>query len=107
MAINDILKQKEQENNERFQNYISTGGLILSLIFGLPSLYETLSIIRSLFSFIPYNIPYLTLENTSTILWFILNIIIIKNIFIKKHFDKIKEYCHSIVKSQKNSQEMP
>lgn len=83
MAINDILKQKEQENNERFQNYISTGGLILSLIFGLPSLYETLSIIRSLFSFIPYNIPYLTLENTSTILWFILNIIIIKNIFIK------------------------
>ena len=102
MAINDILKQKEQENNERFQNYISTGGLILSLIFGLPSLYETLSIIRSLFSFIPYNIPYLTLENTSTILWFILNIIIIKNIFIKKHFDKIKEYCHSIVKSQKN-----
>lgn len=107
MAINDILKQKEQENNERFQNYISTGGLILSLIFGLPSLYETLSIIRSLFSFIPYNIPYLTLENTSTILWFILNIIIIKNIFIKKHFDKIKEYCHSIVKSQKKSQEMP
>lgn len=107
MAINDILKQKEQENNKRFQNYISTGGLILSLIFGLPSLYETLSIIRSLFSFIPYNIPYLTLENTSTILWFILNIIIIKNIFIKKHFDKIKEYCHSIVKSQKNSQEMP
>lgn len=107
MAINDILKQKEQENNERFQNYISTGGLILSLIFGLPSLYETLSIIRSLFSFIPYNIPYLTLENTSTILWFILNIIIIKNIFIKKHFDKIKEYCHSIVKSPKNSQEMP
>lgn len=102
MAINDILKQKEQENNERFQNYISTGGLILSLIFGLPSLYETLSIIRSLFSFIPYNIPYLTLENTSTILWFILNIIIIKNIFIKKHFDKIKEYCHSIVKSQKS-----
>lgn len=107
MAINNILKQKEQENNERFQNYISTGGLILSLIFGLPSLYETLSIIRSLFSFIPYNVPYLTLENTSTILWFILNIIIIKNIFIKKHFDKIKEYCHSIVKSQKNSQEMP
>lgn len=41
MAINDILKQKEQENNERFQNYISTGGLILSLIFGLPSLYES------------------------------------------------------------------
>lgn len=64
-AIDNILQQNEQEKNERFQNYISTGGLILTLIFGLPSLYETLTIFRSFFSFYPYNIPYLTLENTS------------------------------------------
>lgn len=66
-AINNILQQNEQEKNERFQNYISTGGLILTLIFGLPSLYETLTIFRKLFSFYPYNIPYLTLENTSAL----------------------------------------
>ena len=62
IAIDNILQQNEQEKNERFQNYISTGGLILTLIFGLPSLYETLTIFRSFFSFYPYNIPYLTLE---------------------------------------------
>lgn len=43
IAIDNILQQNEQEKNERFQNYISTGGLILTLIFGLPSLYETLT----------------------------------------------------------------
>lgn len=50
-AIDNILQQNEQEKNERFQNYISTGGLILTLIFGLPSLYETLTIFRSFFRF--------------------------------------------------------
>lgn len=35
IAIDNILQQNEQEKNERFQNYISTGGLILTLIFGL------------------------------------------------------------------------
>ena len=83
-AINNILQQNEQEKTERFQNYISTGGLILTLIFGLPSLYETLTIFRKLFSFYPYNIPYLTLENTSIILWLTLNGIIILKIYLTK-----------------------
>lgn len=85
IAINNILQQNEQEKNDRFQNYISTGGLILTLIFGLPSLYESLTIIRNLFSFFPYNIPYLTLENTSIILWLILNSIIIFRIYSEKY----------------------
>lgn len=89
-AINNILQQNEQEKNERFQNYISTGGLILTLIFGLPSLYETLTIFRKLFSFYPYNIPYLTLENTSIILWLTLNGIIILKIYLRKYSPKIK-----------------
>ena len=93
-AINNILLQNEQEKNERFQNYISTGGLILTLIFGLPSLYETLTIFRKLFSFYPYNIPYLTLENTSIILWLTLNGIIILKIYLRKYSPKIKKYCH-------------
>lgn len=107
MAINNILQQNEQEKNERFQNYISTGGLILTLIFGLPSLHESLTIIRNLFSFFPYNIPYLTLENTSIILWLLLNILIIAKIYLGNPLKKIINYCHSIVKFKKNSQEMP
>ena len=106
-AINNILQQNEQEKNERFQNYISTGGLILTLIFGLPSLYETLTIFRKLFSFYPYNIPYLTLENTSIILWLTLNGIIILKIYLRKYSPKIKKYCHLIVTRHRKSQESP
>lgn len=98
IAIDNILQQNEQEKNERFQNYISTGGLILTLIFGLPSLYETLTIFRKLFSFYPYNIPYLTLENTSIILWLTLNGIIILKLYLRKYYPKIKKVlsfdCH-------------
>ena len=105
IAIDNILQQNEQEKNERFQNYISTGGLILTLIFGLPSLYETLTIFRKLFSFYPYNIPYLTLENTSIILWLTLNGIIILKLYLRKYYPKIKKYCHLIVTRHRKSQE--
>lgn len=107
IAIDNILQQNEQEKNERFQNYISTGGLILTLIFGLPSLYETLTIFRKLFSFYPYNIPYLTLENTSIILWLTLNGIIILKLYLRKYYPKIKKYCHLIVTRHRKSQESP
>lgn len=107
IAIDNILQQNEQEKNERFQNYISTGGLILTLIFGLPSLYETLTIFRKLFSFYPYNIPYLTLENTSIILWLTLNGIIILKLYLRKYYPKIKKYCHLIVTRHIKSQESP
>lgn len=96
-----------KKKNERFQNYISTGGLILTLIFGLPSLYETLTIFRKLFSFYPYNIPYLTLENTSIILWLTLNGIIILKLYLRKYYPKIKKYCHLIVTRHRKSQESP
>lgn len=107
IAIDNILQQNEKEKNERFQNYISTGGLILTLIFGLPSLYETLTIFRKLFSFYPYNIPYLTLENTSIILWLTLNGIIILKLYLRKYYPKIKKYCHLIVTRHRKSQESP
>ena len=106
-AIDNILQQNEQEKNERFQNYISTGGLILTLIFGLPSLYEALTIFRRLLSFYPYNIPYLTLENTSIILWLTLNGILFSKIYFEKYLKKIKNYCHLIVTKHRKSQEMP
>ena len=76
-------------------------------IFGLPSLYETLTIFRKLFSFYPYNIPYLTLENTSIILWLTLNGIIILKIYLRKYSPKIKKYCHLIVTRHRKSQESP
>lgn len=76
-AVTNLIQQEEQEKNEKFQNYLSTGGLILTLMFGLPSLYESLTIIRNMFSCFEDNIPFFTLENTSVALWIILNGIII------------------------------
>ena len=36
IALDNILKDKEQQRSEHFLNFISVGSLVLSLIFGLP-----------------------------------------------------------------------
>lgn len=105
-AINSLLNQKEQEKNDRFQNYISTGGLLLTLIFGLPSLYESLTIIRGFFSFIPFNIPYLSVLNISIVLWLALNTLVILNICLKKRQSKPKHLMDSTIQP-KSDHETP
>ena len=105
-AINNLLNQKEQEKNECFQNYISTGGLLLTLIFGLPSLYESLTIIREFFSFIPFDIPYLSILNISIISWLALNVLVILNIYLKKRQSKPKYLMDSTIQP-KSDHETP
>lgn len=84
-ALNNILKDEEQKRNEAFLNFISIGSLMLSIIFGLPSIYEALSILRKTFLCIVENdIPYLTLESTSVILWLLLNLFILIRLLRKK-----------------------
>lgn len=84
-ALNNILKEEEQKRNENLLNFISIGSLMLSIIFGLPSIYEALSILRKTFLCIIKNdIPYLTLESTSVILWLLLNLFISVRLLLKK-----------------------
>lgn len=79
-AIDRILKDEEKKKGERFQDFLTVGSFLLTLLFGLPALYETLVIIRNVFAFFSYNIPVLTLENVSLLLWVILNGIILLKI---------------------------
>lgn len=72
-AIDNILKDEEKKKGEAFQNFLSVGGFVLTLLFGLPALYDTIVIVRNVFAFFPYNVPILTLENFSLFLWIVLN----------------------------------
>lgn len=47
---------------------------MLTLIFGLPAIYETVEIIRNVFGFISVDVPIITLENLSVALWILLNL---------------------------------
>ncbi|BFL11351.1 hypothetical protein K160097B7_05670 [[Clostridium] hylemonae] len=72
-AIDNILRDEEKKKGEKFQEFLTVGGFLLTLLFGLPALYDTLLIIRGVFSFIPYDVPIITLKNVSLLLWLTFN----------------------------------
>ena len=82
-AIDNILNNKRQEQNNNFQNFIAIGGLLLAIFWGLPSIYDTLKLLRDFFTFIPQNIPYISINNCSIFLWLVLNVTILVRIFKK------------------------
>ncbi len=75
-AYNELLKGKEADREERYQNLISIGGLGLSLIFGLPAIHETMVLLRDVVLFGMSDIPYISLNNVSVGIWLIINIYI-------------------------------
>lgn len=76
---------KNQKKNEHFINFISVGTLMLSIVFGLPSIYESLNILRkTTWGILENNIPYITIENSSIILWLLLNFFIIIRLLFQK-----------------------
>ena len=76
-TIDNILNSKRQEQNTNFQNFIAIGGLLLAIFCGLPSIYDTLKLLRNFITFIPQNIPYISIDNCSFFLWIGLNIAIL------------------------------
>lgn len=84
-AMDSILKEEEERKEENFQKFLAVGGFLLALLFGLPAIYETLVIIRSVFNYISYDIPIVTIENFSVFLWLILNVVILFNIVKSRH----------------------
>lgn len=82
-AIDNILNNKRQEQNNNFQNFIAIGGLLLAIFWGLPSIYDTLKLLKDFFAFIPQNIPYISINNCSIFLWLVLNVAILVRIFKK------------------------
>lgn len=81
-ALNDILHRKKQEKEERFQRFISIGGIIFSLSFSLPAIRETVMIIRSICWWIKGDIPIITQDNFSVFIWIIFNVFIVRKLFL-------------------------
>ncbi len=73
VAIDSILKEEESRKREKFQDFLAIGGFLITLLFGLPALYDSIVLIRMVFSFCTYDVPILTLENFSFVLWILLN----------------------------------
>ncbi len=76
-ALDNIIKDEEQNNKTRYYNFLSSCSLILSIVFGLPSIHEALVILHNSFWPQKLNIPYITIDNTSIVLWIILNLIVL------------------------------
>ena len=76
-ALNEILKEKELEKQERFQNFISIGSLMLSFVFGLPGIRETVSVLRSMCIWCKSDIPHVSINGISFGIWIFLNVAIL------------------------------
>lgn len=71
-ALDKIITDERTKRDNSFQTFISIASFIVALLFVLPAIYETLSIIRDLCCFIEKDIPYLTTKNLSFIVWLLL-----------------------------------
>ena len=72
-AYNEILQGKASDREEKYQDFISIGGLGLSLVFGLPAIHETMDLLRKVVLCGMSDIPYLSLNNVSVVIWLIIN----------------------------------
>lgn len=75
-AYNEILQGKASDREEKYQDFISIGGLGLSLVFGLPAIHETIDLLRNVVLCGMADIPYISLNNVSVAIWLIINIYI-------------------------------
>ena len=73
-AINCIVEDIKTKKIEHFQTIISILGLAITIVFGLPAINDTLSLIRTLCCFIDNNIPYLTISNCSFLIWLLISL---------------------------------
>lgn len=85
-ALDRIIADKESKRNNSFQTFMSVAGFIVALLFGLPAIYETLSIIRQFCFFIEKDIPYITATNLSFAVWVLLIVLIIA--YMRKKYRK-------------------
>ena len=78
-SIDEMIMRKQNIRELKFQHYISIGGFLFSLVFGLPSIYQTLVLLRSAVLFIySGDIPFISITCVSIILWVILICVILK-----------------------------
>lgn len=72
-AINNILEQRNSDKIQVLQNLISIGGLMFSVLFGLPAITDTVNLLRTTLFCMETNIPILTINNCSFGIWVVVN----------------------------------
>ncbi|MBQ8539234.1 MAG: hypothetical protein IJ433_06245 [Ruminococcus sp.] len=87
-AINCIVENNKNRKIEQLQNIISILGLVITIVFGLPAINDTLSLIRELCAFIENDIPYLTIDNCSFSIWLTFSIGLPLFLWFKSKFRK-------------------
>lgn len=68
-AIDRIQASEEIQAREKNQSTLAMAGIILTAIFGLPAINETITILRELCTFIQKDIPCVTCEGLSVLCW--------------------------------------
>ena len=85
-SIDTIITEKRARKNLSFQNFLAVGGLLLTAVFGLPAIFETVTFLKGFF--IPnIDIPIISIENFSIISWLVLLLLIFIKIIINEFFD--------------------
>ena len=76
-ALDQIILEQKSQQNEIYQKRTTALGIVITLIVGLPSIVESLSILRSWIPFLPEDIPILTTEIVGGALWLALGLILL------------------------------
>lgn len=82
-AIDSIITEDRAIKNSNFQSFLAIGGVLLTAIFGLPAVYDTLTIIKNCL-LENIDIPMITIENTSIAIWIILLVFLIVKVLFNK-----------------------
>lgn len=91
-AIDKLLADIDTQRQSNIQKSMDIGGFVMALIFGLPAIYETLSIFRNALDSFVTDIPIVSLENVSISIWLLLIVMVGRNIFKNSQAIKRKEY---------------
>lgn len=76
-ALDCIIADDERQRYDKLQSFLSLGGLVMALVFGLPAIHETIKIIRGLCTFLPSDVPVLTITNASVGVWAVLIMVLL------------------------------
>ena len=82
-ALDSVLANEEIARQASLQNLLSFGGLMITAMFGFPAIYETLTLVRTLSTFIKNDIPLITVENLSFSIWLTILTFLIISVWVK------------------------
>lgn len=71
-AIDRILTNEETNRRESMQDFLSIISIIMAVVFGLPAIHETVGFLRTGLCAYRGDIPWISVVNTSIVLWIIL-----------------------------------